>query len=127
MNPKILLLAQGIAIAEGFGGTEHDGSPNLPSRCNNPGDLEIGDVGYGTEMDKTIFPTEQAGWTALEHECDLVLNGLSRAGYKTSDTFLQFAQRYTGGDGSASWAQIVCHHLGISVTDTLKSYYTAAS
>src|ERR1700761_5117234 len=120
MNPKVVLLAQAIAKAEGFG------VPGaLPTRCHNPGDLEVGDVGYGTDNLKTIFANDQAGWTALEHECDLVLNGLSHAGYKVSDTFLQFASRYTGNDSPGTWAQAVCQFLDISVTDTLKSFYDA--
>lgn len=117
MDPKVVLLAQAIAKAEGFG------VPGaLPTRCNNPGDLEVGDVGKGIEQGKTIFPTEQAGWNALEHQVDLMLNGHSHV-YKPSMTFLQVAQLYTGGDASPAWAQIVAQKLGVSVTNTLDEYF----
>jgi hypothetical protein len=120
MNPKVVLMAQAFAKAEGFG------VPNaLPTRCHNPGDLEVGDVGYGTDNGKTIFPNDQAGWTALEHECDLIANGLSHAGYKVTDTILQLADRYTGGDSAASWAQAVAQFLDISVTTTIEEYMEA--
>jgi hypothetical protein len=117
MNPKVIALAQAIAKAEGFG---VDGA--LPTRCHNPGDLEVGDVGYGTDEGKTIFSEDQDGWMALEHQCDLMLTGNSHV-YKPSMNFLQIAQLYTGGDNAGAWAQIVAQSLGISVTMTLYQFY----
>jgi hypothetical protein len=121
-SPKAIKLAQLIAKAEGFGGKEPDGSPNLPSRCHNPCDLENGDVGYGEENGKTKYPDDAAGWMAGEHQCDLILTGLSRAGYRITDTIWEFAVRYTGNDGAAQWAQTVAQGLGLSVTNTLQDY-----
>lgn len=118
INPdKIARMATSIATAEGFFVTG-----SLPSKCHNPGDLEVGDVGCGVDNGKTKFPNDTAGWQALRHECDLILNGLSRAGYKLSDTWWQVAVRYTGNDGAAGWAQTVAGRLGLSVTNTLQDY-----
>jgi hypothetical protein len=117
MNPKVISFAQAISRAEGFGPPE-----NLPTRCNNPGDLELGDIGYGTDEGKTIFPSEQAGWAELEYQCEKMMTGTSHA-YKPSMNFLQVAQLYTGGDDAAGWAQTVTQILGISVTTTLEQFY----
>jgi hypothetical protein len=117
MNPKSKALAEAIAKAEGF---FVPGS--LPARCHNPGDLENGDVGCGVDQGKTIYPNDAAGWLALEHQCDLILGGLSHAGYRIGDTLWKFAVRYTGNDGAAGWAQTVAQHLGLSVTNTLEDY-----
>jgi hypothetical protein len=119
MNPKVLLLAQAIAQAEGF-----NAPGSLPQRCNNPGDLEMGDVGCGVDQGKTIFPNEQAGWTALENQVDLMLTGKSHV-YKPNMTLLTVADLYTGGDMAPAWAQIVAHKLGISVVNTLSEYYNS--
>lgn len=117
MNSKAPKLATAIAKAEGFFVPE-----SLPARCHNPGDLEIGSVGLGDDNKKTIFPNDNAGWMALRHECDLILSGFSHAGYKLTDTILQFAVRWTGNDSPASWAQSVAHDIGLSVTQTLQDY-----
>jgi hypothetical protein len=119
MNPKVVALAQAIAKAEGFGPAE-----NLPTRCCNPGDLELGDLGYGTEGGKTVFATEQLGWVALEEQCRLMLTGESHV-YRTTDTFAEVAEKYTGGDNSEAWAETVALELGIDVETTLKEYYDA--
>jgi len=114
MNPSTTALAQAIAKAEGFGPPE-----NLSTRCNNPGDLKLGDVGCGTEAGKTIFPSPEAGWMALEHQCDLMLTGNSHV-YKVSMNLLQVAQLYTGGDNAGPWAQIVSQALGVGMMTTLQ-------
>jgi hypothetical protein len=120
MNPKVISFAQAIAKAEGFGPAE-----NLPTRCNNPGDIELGDIGYGIDQGKTIFPSEQDGWTALEEQCELMLTGESHV-YSTGMNFLQVAQLYTDGDNPGPWAKIVSRELGISVETTLAEYYNAS-
>lgn len=117
MNSKVIAFAQAIAKAEGFGV-----AGALPTRCHNPGDLEVGDVGYGTDEGKTIFSEDQDGWMALEHQCDLMLTGNSHL-YKPSMNILQVAMLYTGNDSSASWAQAVAQALGISVTTTLYQFW----
>lgn len=124
MNTNAILAAKAAAVAEGFGGKEPDGTPNLPTRCNNPNDLEMGDVGYGTEAGKTKFGKVADGWMAAYHQWDLMLSGFSHAGYKLTDSFLDVAARWTGNDNAPAWAQNFCRQLGISVTDTLGSLAT---
>jgi hypothetical protein len=116
LEVKVLALAQAMAKAEGFGPPQ-----NLPTRINNPGDLELGDQGFGTKDDKTIFNTVQAGWTALEGQVRWMLTGNSRV-YNLTDTILDVAEKYTGGDNPEAWAQIVAEDLGITVSTTLASF-----
>jgi hypothetical protein len=122
--PKLLQLCQGIAKAEGYG------VPGaLPTRCNNPGDLEIGDVGLGTEEGKTIFPSAVAGWNALYRECGLMLAGEQSAHrshvYTLDMNFLQVAQKYTGNDDPAGWADNVARFCGVAATSTLGDFLEA--
>jgi hypothetical protein len=119
VNPKVYLLATAIAQAEGFYVPD-----SLPARCHNPGDLELGSVGCGMEQGKTIFPTDQAGWMALEHQCDLMLTGHSHV-YKLTDRIIDVAGKYTGGDNPTAWASIVAHKLGVSAAATLQQYIDA--
>jgi hypothetical protein len=116
VNPKVIRAAEATAKAEGFGPPE-----NLPTRCHNPGDLEVGDVGYGEDNLKTIFPNDSAGWLALEHQWDLMLSGNSHE-YKLSDTILDVAFRWTGGDHPNEWAAAFAQELGIPVTMKLSEY-----
>jgi hypothetical protein len=119
LNVKVVAFAQAIAKAEGFGPPK-----NLPTRCNNPGDLEIGDQGLGTNNEKTIFETEQDGWNALEGQVRWMLTGNSHI-YDLTDTILEVAEKYTGGDDPEAWASIVAQQLGITVATTLESYVEA--
>ncbi|HVI10519.1 MAG TPA: hypothetical protein VND65_19680 [Candidatus Binatia bacterium] len=120
-TPKAKLLAQSFALAEGF----H--VPNsLPARTHNPGDLEIGDVGYGEDAGKTIFPDDQTGWDWLYGETTLMLAGQqarhhSRI-YSLGDTFLKVAENYTGHDNAESWAETVSHFHGLQPTNTLQDF-----
>jgi hypothetical protein len=118
---KISKMATAIAKAEGF---FVPGS--LPARCHNPGDLEIGDVGYGVDDGKTKFKDDNDGWMRLRHQCDLILSQLSGAGYKLSDTWWQVAVRWTGNDAAANWALSVAQSLGMSATNTLQDYLNKA-
>ena len=114
---KIAKIATASARAEGF-----FVSGSLPARCHNPGDLEIGDVGFGEDNGKTKFKDDNDGWMRLRHQWDLILGGLSHAGYRLSDTIWQVAVRWTGNDGASDWARSVAHDLGLSVTNTLQDY-----
>jgi hypothetical protein len=116
LNAKVTKMAQAIAKAEGFGPPE-----NLPTRINNPGDLELGDQGAGIEQQKTIFKTEQDGWTALEGQVRWMLTGNSHV-YSLTDTILQVAERYTGYDDADAWASMVAKELGITISTTLTGY-----
>lgn len=114
---KISTMATAIATAEGF-----FVSGSLPARCHNPGDLELESVGLGLDNGKTIFPNDGAGWQALRHECDLILSGLSRAGYKLTDSWWQVAHRWTGNDNAEGWAHTVAQRLGMNIANTLQDY-----
>ena len=115
-SPKVLQLAQAIAKAEGFGVPEA-----FPTRVHNPGDLCLGDKGWGTQAGKTVFPDDAAGWDALYHQCGLMLSGQSHV-YSLDMTFLQVAQAYTGGDNPSAWAQIVAEACGTNIETTLGEY-----
>jgi len=115
-DPKIMQLAQAIAKAEGFGPPT-----NLPTRINNPGDMCLGDRGYGVQSGKTIFPNVADGWAALTRECYLMLTGESHL-YNPTKTFLQVATLYTGGDAAEAWATIVSGALGLTPQNTLEDF-----
>lgn len=119
---KVILMAQAFAQAEGFGGTEPDGiTPNIPTQANNPGDLELGDIGYGQLQGKTIFPDVATGWSYLYHQCQLILDGTSSV-YNQTMSFLEVAVKYTGNDNAASWAATVAQKLGITASTTVLQY-----
>ena len=118
MTPSAL--AQAIATAEGF-----FVSGSLPSRANNPGDLEVGDQGSGTIQQKTIFGSLDEGWAALENQIGLIASGQSPVynqvaqslGLQDSSqlSIAQIAPTYTGGDNPNAWANTVASELGVSV------------
>lgn len=115
-DPKVIKLAQAIAKAEGFGPPE-----NLPTRINNPGDLELGDLGHGVQAGKTVFQDVNDGWERLYSECWLMLTGTSHI-YGPTNTILRVAEKYTGGDNSESWARIVAGNIGVTSLNTLADY-----
>lgn len=105
-------LAQAIAAAEGYG---QPGA--VPTIANNPGDLELGDIGgsvtqaaQGQQI--TNFPSADAGWAALENQINLIANGESTAGYTPAMSIAQVGQIYSGG--SSNWANNVANYLGVS-------------
>jgi hypothetical protein len=106
-NDIVSRLAQAIAKAEGF---FKPGS--LPNRTNNPGDLKLGDLGYGTVAGKTVFSSADQGWSALEKQVQLMLSGQSRY-YSPDMTIRQIAETYTGSDNADAWANIVASELGV--------------
>ena len=115
-DAKVFALEQAIEKAEGFGPPE-----NLPTRINNPCDLELGDRGFGVEAGKTIFPSLIAGRAAAMRECWLMLTGNSHF-YNPSKTFLQIAILFTGGDNPMAWATIVSGALGLTPENTLQDF-----
>lgn len=125
LQAKADALAHAISKAEGWGVPDA-----LPTRCFNPGDLCLGDRGWGTEAGKTVYEKadfsadlqdKTDGASALRRECLAILSGASHV-YETSWTFLQLAQEYTGNDNETAWANIVCGALGISTDMTLAAY-----
>jgi hypothetical protein len=118
-------MAAAIARAEGWGVPD-----TLPTRCCNPGDLELGDRGWGVEQGKTIYQKtdfgadlqdKTDGASALRRECLAILSGASHI-YQTTWTFLQLAQEWTGGDDALDWCRTVCEALEVSQDTTLASY-----
>lgn len=65
-----MTVLEAMAKEEGWGGTDPDGSPNRPTRNNNPGDLEFGNFAAehgatGSDGRFAIFPDPAAGWAAM--------------------------------------------------------------
>ena len=125
--------AHGIAFGEGGIDANDDPTTNLPARVNNPGDLELGDVGNGVQAGKTIFsaadPTSDVsnsaddGWARLYHQVWLIASGKSH--FTLNMSFSDFAAYYVNGavnkanQDSANWARNVTSYLqqkGYSVT-----------
>jgi hypothetical protein len=110
-------LANAIAHAEGF-----DVPGSVPQRSNNPGDLFLGNKGFGLAGNgETVFDSVLDGWNALYNQVVLMLNGQS-AHYSPSETFTQIAATYTGGDDADAWAQTVSGALGLTPENTLNDY-----
>jgi hypothetical protein len=107
-------LAAAIASAEGFGPVA-----NLPTRANNPGDLELGDLGHGTIGAKTVFGSLTEGIAALKRQINLIVSGDSQY-YSTNMTISQMAKLWTGGDNADAWAQNVASSLGVTPDTTLE-------
>ncbi len=111
--------AYGSAIAEGY-----FAKGSLPHRINNPGDLELGDRGNGTDHDKTKYLTAEDGWAALERQWTAMLTGLSKE-YSLHDSLQQVATRWTGADNDGAWCKIVSEYLGITPSTTLLEWIRA--
>lgn len=118
--------AYAIACAEGF---FKQGS--LPCRTHNPGDMKLGDVGFGLEQEKTVFKKADPsadihdhtdGFAALKRELMLVLTNRSHV-YTPKFTLEEFATKWTGGDAPEAWATIVAQKLGIETTTTIAEYF----
>lgn len=105
-------LAQAIAQSESANGQGFPGS-------NNPGNLKLGDIGYGTvDNGITVFPSLSAGVAALQQQAAGMLNGSSSL-YSPNMTVAQAANLYSGGDPNAAnnWAS----YLGVSPNDPLST------
>jgi hypothetical protein len=117
LHNKVCLLAMAIAHQEGYF------SPlvNIPQSSNNPGDIEIGDIGEGTRYGKTIFKNPVSGWLCLFEQIEKMVNGKSQY-YKPTMTFAQMGLIYSGGNNQ--YARNICAFLGIDTTKTLGEYLT---
>jgi hypothetical protein len=112
------LLAEGIAIAEGYPNPAH-----LPWKARNPGDLHNGDQGNGTINSTTVYPDHATGWKQLETEALRILTGQSE-NYKPGMSLAQIAATYTDEENAPGWAKTVAAHLGISVNDPISALLT---
>jgi hypothetical protein len=119
---RVQLLAEAIAIAEGYyADGEHDGR-SLPYRLNNPGALKKPALGASLlptwkDTGLVVFPTSTIGWAALRHQVRSMLTGTS-AIYEPSDTLLLVAEKYA--DGDVNWAANVAGRLHVPPTITLE-------
>jgi hypothetical protein len=86
---------------------------NTNPAYNNPGALEVGDVGNGTfGQNLTIFSSPEEGQTALNAQLTSIANGNS-AYYSPSDTLATFANTWSNGDPNyaANLSQITGYPL----------------
>jgi hypothetical protein len=98
LNPNVKLLAQGIAVAEGFGIIG-----SIPERSNNPGDLKLGSDYI------SVFSSAAEGWSRLYHQINIIVEGKSKV-YNLSMTLLDMAQKWTATEKDA-WAINVQNYL----------------
>jgi hypothetical protein len=120
-NDRVGVLAQAIATAEGYDAPGERDGHSLPHWLNNPGSLKkpaLGAENLPTWKDTglIVFPTEQMGWDALNHQVQLMLTGNSSV-YDPSDSILDVAKKYA--DGDLNWGKNVARKLGISTSCTL--------
>jgi hypothetical protein len=118
---KVQAIAQAIAKAEGFGP-----SGAIPTKCNNPGDLCLGDFGLGTITSSggekiTVFSSVQDGWNHLYSQIQMWINGTSKY-INPQMTWAQIGMKYAG---APIWAINVARNLGVDVNSTLADYLTA--
>src|SRR5262249_28243810 len=92
---------------------------SIPSRANNPGDLELGDLGYGTlGHGITIFPDAESGQNALSNFLANIFAG-GNSNYSPNMSLSQFGDVYVNGpnggtsQGSQDWAANVGKALGV--------------
>lgn len=110
-------IARAIGTAEGFF------KPGArPQRNNNPGNLTM-NIGaapkaVGRDGMYLVYLTAEDGWTALEEQVRMMLDGRSRI-YNRELTIAQVAQKWTTTD-QAPWARIVSGELGVSPDTKLK-------
>lgn len=115
-SEKIKTFARAIEIAEGFG-IAHA----IPTQAHNPGDLVLGDKGFGTlgAEQITIFQDDATGRNALYHQLNLIVNGMSHV-YTLEMTISEMANKWTSTQQDA-WALNVANNLGVSVDTPLSS------
>jgi hypothetical protein len=113
--------AHAIAKAEGFGRLH-----TIPTRYHNPGDLKairgfvypgqrsVGKAGH------VIFMNDAAGWTALEHQIQRMLDGQSHI-YSPAMTLREVARKYAGN--SRRWTKNVSWALAADPLDTLAELF----
>lgn len=122
--------AHAVALAEGF-----YAAGSLPARIFNPGDMELGDRGFGIEQQKTKYlkadpnanlEDETDGYSALRREWTAILTGASLS-FPVSFTFAQLALKWTGGDKPGAWCKIVTDTLNVNPLDTLSEWVKEAT
>jgi hypothetical protein len=94
---------------------------SVPKMANNPGSLELKDVGHGTmpaanNQKITIFGSPEEGRAALDRQLNLILSGKDSK-YPPSMTLEQFGKVYSGGD--AGYGGRIAAKLGVDPSTTL--------
>ena len=109
-------LMQAIANAEGF-----NVAGAIPQQANNPGDLVLGDVGYGTlgSQNITVFGSVNDGWAALANQINLIASGGSSY-YSATEPLAQVGTTWSGSS-NGNWANNVASYLGVSVNTPFAS------
>lgn len=107
---KMQQLAQAIAKAEGY---YVRGS--IPQRCANPGDIKPGAVRLPGQVGvckggHARFRNDAAGWAALDHQIEKIVDGTSR--YSVNMSISEVARRYAGNH--RVWARNVSHNLKVT-------------
>lgn len=101
---------QAIATAEGYGT-----AGAIPTVANNPGDLELGDIGYGTINGVTVFPDASSGENALNNQIESILSGTDSL-YPQDESLTQAGMTYAN---DPNWGTNVASSLGVSTDTTL--------
>jgi hypothetical protein len=112
-------LANAFAANEGYGI-----SGAVPTISNNPGDLENGDVGYGTTGLITNYGSPQSGWDALKAKFQNILSGGSTT-YPLSMTAGQMVNTYTNNGPNA--VSNILGPLGIDPSEDIRQMAGAAN
>lgn len=120
-DAQVNSIAEAIATAEGYYASGLYEGHSLPYKLNNPGSLKKPALGADSlptwkDTGLIVFPSEEAGWAALQHQIELMLNGDSTV-YDPSDTLLLVANKYA--DGDLAWGRRVASVLGVAPTSTL--------
>lgn len=98
--------------------------------ANNPLNLEMGDVGYGTVnaaqgQKLTVFATLQDGWNAALNMLNKDLSGNSTV-YQPTMTLQQYMQKFTGSN-SANAGNTVASVMGVSPNMPLTAFGMAGT
>lgn len=73
--------------------------------------------GFGNKEGVLKFVNAADGWTALYHQCNLMLTGKSHV-YHLDDTLTKVGLKYSGGNND--WSKNVAFSLKVPVTTTLR-------
>jgi len=98
-------LAEAIAFAEGYGAN----ADNAPTRANNPGSLKLPNTPVTGAEGISVFPTIDAGWSALSAQLLLIQNNQSHI-YTPDTTIRGMAAKWTDTQGDA-WTTNVVNYL----------------
>jgi hypothetical protein len=103
---------QAIARQEGFYVTG-----SVPQRANNPGDLKIPNMPTLPGTSITLFPSADAGWSALYRQLMLILSGQSSY-YHPDMTIAEMGRVWTTTE-QVPWSTNVSAFLGVPTSTPL--------